>query len=528
MATEFKLPELGEGVEQGEVARVLVQVGDRVEAGQAVVEVESDKASVEVPVDAAGTVAELRVQAGDAVSVGQTLLTLESEGESGDASGAEAGDRSERGSSAAKEPASAAPAPAVEPHDLVVPELGEGIEEAQVSQVRVSAGERLRAGDPVVEVESDKATLEVPAEVGGVVEAVQVAPGDAVKVGQVIARVRPDSGSGAAAPPAQKAPARPGPEPSSKESIARASADGPQGTSAPEAPSRPAEATGRRPVAAAPSVRTLARSLGVDVRRVPGSGPAGRISKDDVRAYAESERPGAEARPEAVAAKAPVRTERLSQIRRTIAERMTTAWQTIPHVTLYREVDIKELEGWRRRFKGRAEARGGKLTLTALLVKICATALRQWPRANGRLDLENGQILLQEAVHVGVAVDTDRGLLVPVVRDAQNKSMIDLSVELSELSKRAREGQLGRADMQGATFSVSNLGSLGVGFFTPIINPPEVAILGVGRARAESDRLMLPLSLSIDHRMLDGADGARFLQSVAERLEDPAALVFEV
>ena len=525
MATEFKLPELGEGVEQGEVARVLVQVGDRVAAGQAVVEVESDKASVEVPVDAAGTVAELRVQAGDAVFVGQTLLTLESEGESGDASGAEAGDRSERGSSEAPEPASAAPAPSVEPHDLVVPELGEGIEEAQVSQVRVSVGERLRAGDPVVEVESDKATLEVPAEVGGVVEAVQVNPGDAVKVGQVIARVRPDSGSGAAAPFTE--PARPGPGPAPKESLSRAAAEGREGTSATEAPSRPAEGTGRRPVAAAPSVRTLARSLGIDVRRVPGSGPAGRISKDDVRAYAESGRAGAEARPEAAVAKAPVRTERLSQIRRTIAERMTTAWQTIPHVTLYREVDIGELEGWRRRFKGKAEAQGGKLTLTALLVKICAIALRQWPRANGRLDLENGQILLQDAVHVGVAVDTDRGLLVPVVRDAQTKSMIDLSVELSELSKRAREGQLGRSDMQGATFSVSNLGGLGVGFFTPIINPPEVAILGVGRARAESDRLMLPLSLSIDHRMLDGADGARFLQSVAERLEDPAALVFE-
>jgi pyruvate dehydrogenase E2 component (dihydrolipoamide acetyltransferase) len=286
-------------------------------------------------------------------------------------------------------------------------------------------------------------------------------------------------------------------------------------------------------VAAAPSVRTKARELGVDIRAVEGSGPAGRISKEDVERHASRRRraePTPGEAPRARAAAEPAadeQREKMSGIRKTIAQRMTESWQTIPHVTLYREVDATELEKVRQRFKSRVETKGAKLTVTAILVKICAKVLRDFPRANASVDMDALEIVHHADVNIGVAADTDRGLVVPVVRDVPSLGIVEIALRLDELAEKARSGKLSRDEMTGATFSLSNLGGLGIGFFTPIINPPEVAILGVGRAQKDArERLMMPLSLSIDHRVLDGADGARVLKAIAEAVEDPVSMAF--
>jgi len=534
MATEIKVPELGEGADSADVVRVMVSPGDTIEKDQSIIEVESDKASVEVPSSGAGRVAEIRVSEGDTVTVGQVILTLESS--AGEEQPAEPADSAGPGTSDASPAPHPAPArPAADGGDSTrvfsLPNLGEGADEGDVVGVLVSVGDRIAKGQSVIEIESDKASVEVPSEVEGEVVEIAVSVGDTVSVGQAILTVAHGGGESAAgrasAAAASSAPAaETRPDPSS----------GPGPSPAVAAPS-PSDDGGRRPpLFAAPSVRTKARELGVDLRAVPGSGPAGRITKDDVDRYAA----GGTARPttsasaaasEAVTrseAEAPARREKMSGIRKTVAQRMTQSWQTIPHVTLYREADATELEAVRQRFKGRAEARGTKLTVTAILVKICAQALRRFPQANSRVDMDTLEIEHPEDIHVGVAADTERGLVVPVVRDVPRLGIFEIAEQLASLAEKARTGKLSRGEMAGATFSLSNLGGLGIGFFTPIINPPEVAILGVGRAKEDGrGRLMIPLSMSIDHRALDGADGARVLKWIAEAIEDPMTLAFE-
>ncbi|MYH40786.1 MAG: 2-oxo acid dehydrogenase subunit E2, partial [Chloroflexi bacterium] len=301
-----------------------------------------------------------------------------------------------------------------------------------------------------------------------------------------------------------------------------------------------------QPVFAAPSVRTFAREIGVDIREVSGSGPGGRISQDDVKRHARSSpRTGPAGGPPAAGGGAPVdfarwgEVERLpmSRVRRTTAETISRSWQS-PHVTLFQKADVTELEALRRRYRERvSRAGGGNLTMVAILLSVCASALRQHPRLNASVDSEAQEIVHKRHVHIGVAVDTERGLLVPVVRDADRKNVTELSAELAELAAKAREGKLGLDEMRGGSFTISNLGGMGTGFFTPILNPPEVGILGVGRAATEAvwdegagafaPRLLLPLSLSFDHRIVDGADGARFLSWVVEALEQPLLLALE-
>jgi pyruvate dehydrogenase E2 component (dihydrolipoamide acetyltransferase) len=537
MATEIKLPELGEGADSADVVRVLVSAGDQIEANQSVLEVESDKATVEVPASQGGRVAEIRVGEGDTVTVGQVILTLEEDGEGASAAESSKDETSADAEEAPGETGTGDPA-SVETsrsasgaasgggrQSFDLPNLGEGADQGDVVNVLVQVGDRISKGQSVIEIESDKASVEVPSEVEGEVVEVKVAVGDTVSVGQPILVV--DAAGGGAS--AEGAEAEAPPRPSAGEAHApKAKRD----QRSPEIAAGPASSE-RRPVAAAPSVRTKARELGVDIRAVEGSGPAGRISKEDVERHA-SQRQRAEPTPgEAPRARAAAepaadeQREKMSGIRKTIAQRMTESWQTIPHVTLYREVDATELEKVRQRFKSRVETKGAKLTVTAILVKICAKVLRDFPRANASVDMDALEIVHHADVNIGVAADTDRGLVVPVVRDVPSLGIVEIALRLDELAEKARSGKLSRDEMTGATFSLSNLGGLGIGFFTPIINPPEVAILGVGRAQKDArERLMMPLSLSIDHRVLDGADGARVLKAIAEAVEDPVSMAF--
>jgi pyruvate dehydrogenase E2 component (dihydrolipoamide acetyltransferase) len=473
------------------------------------------------------------------------------------------------------------------PTEFTLPELGENIASGDVLRVLVKPGDTVATDQPVLELETDKATIEVPSSVAGQVKEVKVKPGDKVKVGQTILTVDDGAGAQPAAKSAQEpattpqaeqpsgansartAPADAGLEPhvegTERETAARSFA--PPGAGRPERvegqgreptppgdtgkvvdisrgargpTTEPAAAPETPPAPAAPSVRRMARELGVDVSQVIGSSEGGRISIDDVKAHAR--------RLLTAAAHGPATGRRVAlpdftrwgavdrqpmrAVRRKTAEVLSAAWATIPHVTQFDRADITALEELRRNYAKQAEAAGGNLTVTAIAVKVVATALRVFPQFNASIDLEANEIIVKKYVNIGVAVDTDRGLLVPVIRDADTKNIIQLAVDLAQLSEKARTRKIALEEMQGGCFSISNLGGIGGTNFTPIVNPPEVAILGISRARMEPlyengsfvARLMLPLSLSYDHRAIDGADGIRFLRWVVEALEQPFLL----
>lgn len=437
--------------------------------------------------------------------------------------------------------------------DLRLPDLGEGIESADVLSVLVSVGQAVDAGDSVIEIESEKATLEVPADAAGTVIGIHVKSGDTIAVGQPVLTLEPDGAETPSAPAASEAQPQvdeaPGPSadgaPADAEAAPRsASVEPPPASAGPDVHVAPPFADAEtdadgRPVAAAPSVRIFAREIGVDVRQVEGSGPGGRISMDDVKAHARR-RPAeptadrAEPLPD-FAQWGAIERVRLSRLRRTLADNLSRSWTTIPHVTLFHEADVTDVEALRAEYKERAAAQGAKLTITAFILPVVAAALKAHPEVNASLDLAAGEIVQKRYYHLGVAADTERGLLVPVVRDVDTKGVIQIAAELTDIAERARAGKVVPDEMQGATFTISNLGGLGTGFFTPIVNPPEVGILGVGRAIPRSTlhddamqtRLMLPLSLSFDHRALDGADGARFLSWIVDALQRPTMLTME-
>jgi pyruvate dehydrogenase E2 component (dihydrolipoamide acetyltransferase) len=415
-----------------------------------------------------------------------------------------------------------------------------------------------------MELETDKAVIEVPSSVSGVVKDVNVKEGEKVKVGQVIFTLE-----GGASAPAETVRSRNVPvEHVSGQHGARLAfqaairAEGkteeqalpPDQPHAPAAPqfAMPAQlgkvagTENRQAIPAAPHVRRLAREVGVDIYEVKGTGPGGRISEDDVKAYAKGLLSAA-----ATAAQAPPRAghfaqphlpdfakwgkvERVSMrgVRRKTAEHLAESWNTIPHVTQHDRADITELEQLRARFAPKAEEAGGKMTITAIALKVCAAALKVFPQFNASIDIEKEEIVYKQYISIGVAADTDRGLLVPVIREVDKKNIVELAVELSQLSKKARDKKLTPADMEGGTFTITNLGGIGGIGFTPIVNFPEVAILGLSRSRMEPEwinskfepRLILPLSLSYDHRLIDGADAARFLRWIAEAFEQPFLL----
>jgi len=430
--------------------------------------------------------------------------------------------------------------------ELRLPELGENIDTATVAQVLVQAGDRVRRDQPVLEVETEKATLEVPATDDGTVREVLVRAGEKIRVGAVILRLEGAEAAVAASAldaPVERARVAPLAAVAAAALPVRARAE-------PAVIEFPAQVSRRRPeigpsVPAAPSVRALARELGLEILRVPGTAPHGRISRDDVKAHAKrllaagaaGTVPGPSASPALpdFTTWGEVETEPLSAVRRATAKAMAQAWAQVPHVTQFDHADVTQLDELRKRFNAREEARGRKLTMTAILIKMVAAALEKFPRFNASLDLARDVLVRKKYVHVGVAVDTERGLLVPVIQDANAKGVLQIADELARLSARARERKLTPDEMAGASFSVSNLGGLGTTYFSPIVPWPQVAILGVGRAEMRpvwgdarfEPRLVLPLSVSYDHRVIDGADAARFARWIAEALEQPLLLLVE-
>jgi pyruvate dehydrogenase E2 component (dihydrolipoamide acetyltransferase) len=457
--------------------------------------------------------------------------------------------------------------------EFKVPELGENVAGGDVTRVMVKVGDTIARDQPVLELETDKATIEVPSSVAGVIKDIRIKKGDKIKVGAVVLTVDDNgaaaSNSGAAAAPApaesaaadttRQAPPEPKPQeqkvvsmPPRPAAVAESRPAADTGLSAPKAAEPAKAAPARAPemaAPAAPSVRRLAREVGVDVNQVQGTGPDGRITQEDVKEHARrilssvgmATRGGGQP-----AASIPlpdfgkwgeVERQPMSNIRRTTAERLSLAWNTIPHVTQFDKADITAMEELRKKYREQVAKAGGNLTVTAMLVKVLATAVQRFPQFNASLDAANGEIVYKKYVNVGVAVDTDRGLLVPVVRDADKKNINQIAIEINQLAEKARDKKLSLEEMSGGGMTISNLGGIGGTYFTPIVNWPEVAILGVSRGVMEpvwrpsnggqgafEPRQMLPLSLSYDHRVIDGADAMRFLRWVIEAIEQPFLL----
>jgi len=581
---EFKLPELGENIEQGDLVRLMVAPGATVNAGQSVMELETDKAVVEVPSSVTGTVQEIRVKEGDKIKVGQVIFTVDG------ADGKSAPAASNQTSAVAAPPVAQKPAAPASPaetkapetkaaspvrtqptssdaasasgaSEFKLPELGENISQGDLVRLMISPGTKVSEGQPVMELETDKAVVEVPSSVNGVVKEIMVKEGQKIKVGQVIFTL--EGGAAAAAParprsaPVEHVSGQHGARLAFQAAI-RAEGKTEEQALPPDQPhksvpafSMPAQlgkvagTEHRQAVPAAPHVRRLAREIGADIYEVKGSGPGGRISEDDVKTHAKSllavastaqatPRAGHFAQPQLPDFGKWGKIERVSMrgVRRKTAEHLAEAWNTIPHVTQHDRADITELEQLRARFAPKAEEAGGKMTVTAIALKVCAAALKVFPQFNASIDIDKEEIVYKQYINIGVAADTDRGLLVPVIRDVDKQNIVELAVALSQLSKKARDKKLTPADMEGGTFTITNLGGIGGVGFTPIVNYPEVAILGLSRSRMEPEwingkfepRLILPLSLSYDHRLIDGADAARFLRWIAEAFEQPFLL----
>jgi pyruvate dehydrogenase E2 component (dihydrolipoyllysine-residue acetyltransferase) len=449
--------------------------------------------------------------------------------------------------------------------EFKIPELGENVASGDVTRVLVNVGDTIARDQPVVELETDKATIEVPSSVAGVVKEIKVKRGDKVNVGAVVLTVDAPSGEApakaAAVPASAPEPEAPPQAAAPSPTAAPAPPPAPPATrptrivpmpvrSAPEAPGPPAAPVRlegeRGPAApASPAVRRLSREIGVDINAVQGTGPGGRITQEDVKEHARRilSSVGSAGAGGGLAVRAvrplpdfqkwgEVERQPWSNIRRATAEHLSYAWTTIPHVTQFDKADVGALEELRKQFKDRVAKAGGNLTVTAMLVRVLATAVRKFPQFNASIDSERGEVVFKKYVNVGVAVDTDRGLLVPVIRDADSKNIMEIAVELQRLAERAREKKLSLEEMSGGGITVSNLGGIGGTYFTPIVNWPEVAILGVSRGTTEpawkdgrwEPRQMLPLSLSYDHRVIDGADAMRFLRWVVEAIEQPFLL----
>lgn len=576
--TEFKLPELGENIEQGDLVRLMIAPGKNVKEGEPVMELETDKAVVEVPSSVSGVVKDIRVKEGDKLKVGQVIFTVENgagakakpaASQASVEQKAEAVEaRAEKKQARAEEETAA---PAVEPtspapvktsgggaSEFRLPELGENIEQGDLVRLMITPGAKVSEGQPVMELETDKAVVEVPSSVTGVVKEVKVKEGDKLKVGQIIFTLE-----GGASRPAERPKSAPMEHVSGQhgarlafQAAIRAEGKTEQEALPPDMPmpippsfTMPAQlgkvagTEHRDPIPAAPSVRRLARELGVDIYDVKGAGPGGRISEDDVKAYAKlllatavsaAQVPRGPIEPKLPDFSKWGTVERVSMrgVRRKTAEHLREAWNTIPHVTQNDRADITELEQLRARFAPKAQEAGGKMTITAIALKVVGSALKIFPQFNASIDIERGEIVYKQYVSIGVAVDTERGLLVPVIREVDKKNIVELAAEMSQLSKKAREKKLTAEEMEGGTFTITNLGGIGGTGFSPIVNHPEVAILGLSRSRMEPEwidgkfepRLILPLSLSYDHRLIDGADAARFLRWIAEAFEQPFLL----
>ena len=541
---EVKVPDIGDFKDVA-VIELLVKPGDTVKAEQSLLTVESDKASMEIPSSHAGVVKELKVGLGDKVSEGTLVLLLETADAAASAPAPAAA--APVATAPAPAPAAAAPAPAASAAGLVevrVPDIGD-FDQVAVIEVFVKPGDTIKVEQSLITVESDKASMEIPSSHAGVVKELKVRIGDKVSQGSVVAIVE---AVGAAAPaPAASAPA---PAPAAAVAAPVAAAATRSAPTAALPAHEPSAPKGSLPHAS-PTIRRLARELGVPLDEVKGSGPKGRITQDDVQGFVKGVMSGAlqtqaqKAKAPAAAAAGggafpgllpwpqvdfakfgPVERKDLSRIKKISGANLHRNWVVIPHVTNHDDADITELEAFRVQLNKENEKSGIKVTMLAFLIKASVAALKKFPEFNASLDGE--QLVLKQYFHIGFAADTPNGLMVPVIKDADKKGILQISQEMSELAKKARDGKLSPAEMSGGCFSISSLGGIGGRYFTPIINAPEVAILGVCKSSTEprwdgkqfAPRLILPLSLSWDHRVIDGAAAARFNAYLGQVLAD--------
>jgi len=547
---DIQVPDIGDFDEVG-VIELLVKVGDTVKAEQSLITVESDKASMEIPSSHAGVVKELKIALGDKVKQGSVIAVVES------------ADAVAAAPAAAPAPAAVAPAPVAAaasapvapaaapatagPVEVRVPDIGD-FKDVAVIELLVKVGDTIKLEQSLFTVESDKASMEIPSPAAGVVKELKVKIGDTVNIGDLVAMLEGVAGSApAAAAPAASAAAPAAAPVSAPAPVAATVA--PVAATASVAAHQPGTPTAGLPHAS-PSVRKFARELGVPIDEVKGTGPKGRITQDDVQTFTKQVMAGA-AQTKAQAAKAPAATggsgvgldllpwpkvdftkfgpvERkdLSRIKKISGANLHRNWVVIPHVTNHDDADITDLEAFRVQFNKENEKSGVKVTMLAFMIKAAVAALKKFPEFNSSLD--GDQLVLKNYFHIGFAADTPNGLVVPVIRDADKKGIVQISQEMGDLAKKARDGKLGPADMTGGCFSISSLGGIGGRYFTPIINAPEVAIMGVCKSSIEpkwdgkqfAPRLMLPLSLSWDHRVIDGASAARFNVYFASLLAD--------
>ncbi len=550
MAFEFKLPELGENIEQADIIKVLVSVGDKVDPDQILLEIETDKATVEVPSEFSGIVKSVNVKEGDTAKIGDVMFTFEDVGES-----SKVEEQSEESIKEEKkvvveekiivEERSKSTLTSGGVIEFKLPELGENIESADITKFLVSVGDKVELDQILIEIETDKATVEVPAEISGIVKEIKFKAGDNIKVGEVVLVL--ETGDAVLDEVETKTVEteeliEKKAEPVKAEALVPSK---PKEAAIKDIPTKKSFPTKIAP--AAPSVRRFAREIGVDINEVSGSGPGGRISIEDAKKFAKSInekiRHSGSAMPIGIKRETlpdfskwgNVRKEPMSNVRKKTAEHLSYAWTTIPHVTQFDKADITELEKLRKQFAKKAEAAGGKLTVTAILIKIIASALKVFPQFASSVDMDKKEVIFKDYYNIGIAVDTEKGLIVPVVKNVDQKNILQIAADLTEISVKARNKKVTIEDMQGACFSISNLGGIGGTSFTPIVNAPEVAILGVSRGSYEPiykdgefvPRMMLPLSLSYDHRIIDGADAARFLRWVVDAVEQPFLLSLE-
>ncbi|ENZ7342390.1 pyruvate dehydrogenase complex dihydrolipoyllysine-residue acetyltransferase [Klebsiella aerogenes] len=525
-AKEVHVPDIGG--DEVEVTEIMVKVGDTIAAEQSLITVEGDKASMEVPAPFAGTVKEIKINTGDKVSTGSLIMIFEVAGAAPAAAPAQAA-----------APAAAAPAAAAGVKDVNVPDIGG--DEVEVTEVMVKVGDKVAAEQSLITVEGDKASMEVPAPFAGTVKEIKISTGDKVSTGSLIMVFEVEGAAPAAAPAQAAAPAlAAAPAPAQKAAAPAAKAEG-----------KTEFAENEAYVHATPLIRRLAREFGVNLAKVKGTGRKGRILREDVQAYVKEAVKRAESAPAAAAGGGlpgmlpwpkvdfskfgEIEEVELGRIQKISGANLSRNWVMIPHVTHFDKTDITDLEAFRKQQNAEAEKRklDVKFTPVVFIMKAVAAALEQMPRFNSSLSEDGQRLTLKKYINIGVAVDTPNGLVVPVFKDVNKKSITELSRELTTISKKARDGKLTAGEMQGGCFTISSIGGLGTTHFAPIVNAPEVAILGVSKSAMEPvwngkefvPRLMLPISLSFDHRVIDGADGARFITIINNTLSDIRRLV---
>lgn len=546
---EIKVPDLG-GADEVEIIEILVSVGDSVEAEDSILTVETDKASVDLPAPGAGKITKLSVKEGDKIKEGDVVAMMETDGAAGEADDEpESEAESEPASDEKPEPEESKPEPKKKSggsrkETVLVPPL-DGMEDVPVIEINVAEGDTLEVDDSLVTVESDKASMDIPSPYAGKVVKVLVAEGDKLSEGDKILEIMvSDGGDDEEAEGQSEAPESTGddsePEPKAEEKSSK-EPEAQSQSSTYEPPSPGAK------VHAGPAVRKLARELGADMTRIKGSGPKSRILKDDVQDYVKSQlqqaqqgSPGGAVGSGIPGVKLPdfsqfgdIEREPMSRMMAVTATNMQRSWLNVPHVTQFEDADISDMEAFRKSQKAAGEKRGVKMTPLPFILKACATALAELPQFNVSLDLERKEVVRKQYIHIGIAVDTPNGLMVPVIRDVDQKGLWELAEESAELAQKARDRKLKPAEMQGACFTITSLGGIGGTAFTPIVNTPEVAILGVSRAAMKpvwdggefQPRLMLPLSLSYDHRAVNGADAARFTSLLSQLLGDIRSLL---